>query len=32
MPYVAHRDEILERTTNFLYWALNLPAINPPAG
>jgi acetyl esterase/lipase len=32
VPYVAHRDEIIERTTNFLYWALTLELVNPPPG
>ena len=24
VPYVAHRDQILSETTNFLFWTLNL--------
>jgi predicted esterase len=29
VPYLAHRTEILDQTTNFLYWALNL--LQPPS-
>lgn len=28
VPYVAHRTEIIDQTTNFLYWTLNL--MNAP--
>jgi|KBSMisStaDraftv2_1062788.scaffolds.fasta_scaffold312078_1 acetyl esterase/lipase len=26
VPYAQHRDEILDQTTNFLYWTMNLPS------
>jgi hypothetical protein len=28
VPYVQHRTEIIDQTTNFLYWTLRL--ITPP--
>jgi acetyl esterase/lipase len=30
VPYVAHRQEILDQTTNFLYWELDLFELNAP--
>lgn len=32
VPYAAHRAEIIERTTNFLYWALQLSPVSSPPG